>query len=127
MDRSQDWLRQAERDLEQARWSLEGGYPELACFLSQQAAQKAVKALCQAKKVEARGHMITRLLEAVSVEVTAAPEVLSAAKALDRHYIPARYPNSFETGTPADYYTSEDAQDAIGHAQRIIEFCQQHL
>ena len=127
MDRSQDWLRQAERDLEQARWSLEGGYPELACFLSQQAAQKAVKALCQAKKVEARGHMITRLLEAVSVEVTAAPEVLSAAKALDRHYIPARYPNSFETGTPADYYTLEDAQDAIGDAQRVIEFCKQHL
>jgi len=127
MDRSQDWLRQAERDLEQARWSLEGGYPELACFLSQQAAEKAVKALCQAKKVGAWGQMITRLLQAVSVEVTATPEVLSAAKALDRHYIPARYPNSFETGTPADYYTLEDAQDAIGDAQRVIEFCKQHL
>ncbi|MFQ6132649.1 MAG: HEPN domain-containing protein [Armatimonadota bacterium] len=53
--------------------------------------------------------------------------MLSAAKALDRHYIPARYPNGFEAGTPADYYTADDAEDAIGHAQQVIEFCQQHL
>ena len=106
---------------------MKGGYPELACFLSQQAAEKAVKALCQERKVEAWGHMITRLLHTLSDEVVAEPQVLSAAKALDRHYIPARYPNGFETGTPADYYTTEDAEDAITDAQQIIEFCKQYL
>jgi len=55
------------------------------------------------------------------------PQIPAAAKALDRHYILARYPNGFETGTPADYYTSEDAEGAIADAQQIIEFCKQYL
>jgi HEPN domain-containing protein len=37
MDRSGDWLRQAERDLESARLILRGGFYEWACFISQQA------------------------------------------------------------------------------------------
>jgi len=43
--RAFDWLRQAERDLQQALSSQELGYYEWACFASHQAAEKAVKAL----------------------------------------------------------------------------------
>jgi HEPN domain-containing protein len=45
MDRSADWLAQAERDLAQARESQGSGRHEWACFAAQQAAEKAVKAL----------------------------------------------------------------------------------
>ena len=47
VERSADWLRQARRDLENAEYELEGGFYEWACFLSQQAAEKAVKAVFQ--------------------------------------------------------------------------------
>ena len=50
--------------------------------------------------------------------------LLEAAKTLDKHYIPTRYPNGFDSGMPGDYYTKTDAQEAIENAQQIIEFCE---
>ncbi len=46
-ERSHDWMRQAEKDLENARWEKEGGYFEWACFVAQQAAEKAIKDVYQ--------------------------------------------------------------------------------
>ncbi|MDQ7850022.1 MAG: HEPN domain-containing protein [Armatimonadota bacterium] len=43
-ERSRDWVEQARRDLESARLQAEGGFFEWACFVSQQAAEKAVRA-----------------------------------------------------------------------------------
>lgn len=45
MERSRDWMDQAERDLQHARSDVDGGYYEWACFSAQQAAEKAVKAV----------------------------------------------------------------------------------
>lgn len=45
VQRARDWLRQAERDLEQAEDSRRAGRHKWACFAAQQAAEKAVKAL----------------------------------------------------------------------------------
>ncbi len=39
------WLRQAENDLEFARLGLREGFFSQACFLAQQSAEKAVKAI----------------------------------------------------------------------------------
>jgi len=47
MDRSKDWIRQAERDLKRAKLDIENAFYEWACFTSQQAAEKSVKALYQ--------------------------------------------------------------------------------
>ena len=113
MDRSKDWLRQAERGLEQARWSFKGEFHELACFLSQQAAEKAVKAVCQARKREAWGHAISRLLPIMAGDANVPPGIARAARQLDRHYVPARYPNGFDTGVPADYYGAEWLTSAV--------------
>ena len=51
MRRVEDWLRQAARDLEEARYAEAGGYYELTCSLSQQCAGKAVKALLQFREL----------------------------------------------------------------------------
>ncbi len=53
MERSADWMDQAEGDLDHARHDLEGAFYEWACFSAQQAAQKAVKAVFQALGQEA--------------------------------------------------------------------------
>ncbi len=50
-----DWLGQARRDLAHAQHSVEAGDYEWACFASQQAAEKAVKAVFQKQNREAWG------------------------------------------------------------------------
>jgi hypothetical protein len=35
-------------------------------------------------------------------------------------YIPARYPNGFSRGKPADYFIREDADDAISGAESSV-------
>jgi len=45
MNRYLDWLEQAERDLQKAEIDLRYEYWEWACFTTQQAAEKAVKAM----------------------------------------------------------------------------------
>ncbi len=63
VERSSDWLKQAKRDLENAEYELKGGYYEWPCFLSKQAAEKAVKAVFQKLRVEAFGHSVAGLLK----------------------------------------------------------------
>ena len=50
--------------------------------------------------------------------------LLEFAKILDKHYIPTRYPNGFDSGIPGDYYTENEAQEAIRNAGKIIENCE---
>jgi HEPN domain-containing protein len=45
--RTEDWLKQARRDLEHARMDLMQEFYEWACFSAQQASEKALKALYQ--------------------------------------------------------------------------------
>jgi len=125
--RARDWLRQAQRDLEHARRDATDGYYEWSCFSAQQAAEKAVKALYQHLGGEAWGHAIKRLLEELPAEVGVTPQIVDAGRILDRFYIPTRYPNGFDDGTPADYYTAADCATAIGCAETIVRFCADRL
>ena len=43
------------------------------------------------------------------------------------YYVPTRYPNGFESGSPYEYFTREDAEHAIVYSRRILEFCQDLL
>ncbi|PSN94362.1 hypothetical protein B9Q06_09460 [Candidatus Marsarchaeota G2 archaeon ECH_B_2] len=63
MKRTEDWLRQAEKDLEEAEYARKGKYNELCRFLSQQCAEKTVNALLQSRGIERRGHSVTHLLQ----------------------------------------------------------------
>jgi HEPN domain-containing protein len=52
---------------------------------------------------------------------------MEAANRLDKHYIPARYPNGFPDGYPGKLYTRGEAEGAIQDARKIIEFSRRHL
>ena len=125
--RSKDWLRQARRDLEHARHDAADGFYEWGCFSAQQAAEKAVKALYQHLGGEAWGHALKRLLEELPPDAGVTPELVDAGRILDRFYIPTRYPNGFDDGIPADYYTAADCETAIGCAETILRFCADRL
>ncbi|MCP4753823.1 MAG: HEPN domain-containing protein [Proteobacteria bacterium] len=127
-DRSRDWFAQAERDLEHAEKDVADGYYEHACFEAQQAAEKAVKAVFQCLHMEAWGNRVSKLLqELTGTEKTPSKDLIDDGKLIDQYYIPTRYPNGFESGAPMDYYTEEQADDAVGRAKKIIGWCEDIL
>ncbi len=95
-NRAQDWLKQAERDLEVAEGARRAGWHEWACFAAQQAAEKAVKALHLHWGQEAWGHVVARLLRELPDEIDVPEELVERAHVLDGYYIPAREGAPFE-------------------------------
>lgn len=75
-DRSGDWFRQGEHDLELAQEAQRLGRHEWACFASHQAAEKAVQALHLKLGQEAWGHVVAKLLQEL-------PEPLQSEQGLD--------------------------------------------
>lgn len=110
-----------------ARHAAEVGHHEWCCFAAQQAAEKAVKAIFQKRHLEAWGHVVHQLLERLPEDVDLPEGHLDLARQLDRHYIPTRYPNGFENGSPGDFYTAEDSRRAIEQAEVLVEFCARQI
>jgi HEPN domain-containing protein len=126
-ERSSDWMRQAQADLRHARHALDDADFEWSAFAAQQSAEKAVKALYQKLHLEAWGHTLSVLLANLPEPARPAPPLIDTAKALDKHYIPTRYPNGFERGAPTDFYTHDEAVRAIAQAEAILEFCRRQI
>jgi HEPN domain-containing protein len=122
VSRARDWFRQSLRDLELAERIMDADYYEWACFVAQQAAEKAVKALYQHLGMEVWGHSVSRMLEELPDEHKPPRELIDKARELDRHYGPTRYPNFHVEGAPADYYSREDAERAVKYARMVIDF-----
>jgi len=127
VNRWNDWWEQALRDVQHARHALDDADYEWSAFAAQQGAEKAHKALVIAKDGKPRGHSITALVEALPQAATAPDEVLDAAKRLDKHYIPSREPNGFDSGFPGKLYTRGEAKKAIEDAREIVDFNRRHL
>jgi len=120
-ERSLDWLRQAEKDLQKAKLDIEWEYYEWASFTAHQSAEKAIKAVFQHLHGDAWGHSIKALLENLPYEDSSL--WLEDAKLLDKLYIPTRYPNGLPQGIPHDYFTRKEAQQAVDAALRIYGWC----
>jgi HEPN domain-containing protein len=116
MRRYADWFRQAQRKLDSARWDIQGKFYEDACFSAQQAAELA---LLESRGRIELGHSLYHLSQTVG---DVPPDVLNAARVLDRYYIPTRYSNGFPAGAPMDFYDLPTAEEAVELAQSILEF-----
>jgi len=125
LDRSEDWMKQGVRNLEQAKASQADGRHEWACFAAHQAAELAVRGLHLAHGQEAWGHVVARLLRELPFD--AGEELVEKAKVLDNFYVPTRYPNGHVEGAPFQHYGVYQSQDAIQHAGEIIAFVRAHL
>ena len=114
------WIRSSKGTLSSAGGDLERGDFNWACFKAQQAAELAAKALLHGLGLPVYGHSVSRLLTDFPPDLRVRGEVVQAAKTLDKYYVPTRYPNVWAEGAPEDYYTREDAEDAIKCAEAII-------
>ena len=115
------WLMQAKRDLDDAEYSKKGKRHNLACFLAQQSAEKALKAYLFFKGAEeVWGHSVAELSHNASDFDNRFIELGKTAASLDKYYIPTRYPNGLPGGIPSDAFIKEDADLAIRIANKVI-------
>lgn len=116
------WLAQAVDDLEAAQALAGIGKNAQAAFLAQQAGEKALKAFWIRQDLEPWGHSLARLIKDLPTpEREAWLPLLEAALALDKLYIPTRYPDALAELTPGEAYTVGEARAAIAHARTILD------
>lgn len=122
------WIAQAEDDLRFARVGLRDGFFAQAAFLSQQAGEKALKALRYLRgDRRVLGHSLVALLATLRDDLPGADEMKDAAADLDLHYVPARYPNGLPDLAPFQAYTADQARRAIDGAERIVRVARERI
>jgi HEPN domain-containing protein len=119
---AQRWLAQSRYDVLVARYDADGGFWSAACFAAQQAAEKACKALLYSSgKRIVLGHSVAELLKECAAVSATLGGLAEDGIALDRFYIPTRYPNGLPGGVPAESFVESDAKQAIAAAERVID------
>jgi HEPN domain-containing protein len=126
-DRSMDWFRQAERDLELAEAVQRLGRHEWACFASHQGAEKAVRALHLCLGQEAWGHTVAKLLQELPDTVGLPDGLVDRARMLDNFYVPTRYPNGHPEGAPFEHYGPLQSEQGVDHARSILDFVRSQM
>jgi HEPN domain-containing protein len=116
-NRAYDWYKQAVNDLTWAQDSLKSGYWAQVCFVCQQVAEKALKAIALSRgALEIKSHSLVRIAEALGVN----GDIERMGRRLDVYYITSRYPDAFAEGSPFEYFDREQAEEALGFAAAFI-------
>jgi len=120
------WYETAKEDFQAAQTLEKANMFAHACFMAQQCAEKAVKALWFYVDEDPWGHSIQRLImQFPKQELFQDSELwLENGALLDKYYIPTRYPNGLPDLTPGQSYSSKDANQAINTANFFLESIQ---
>ena len=115
--RAPDWLRQAQSDLRFATVAHGGGFFAQACFICQQASEKALKAILYHRGAKV---VLSHSLHRLCGELRINDELLRAGRVLDQYYVTARYPDALAEGTPDETFTEEQSSQALGFAAAFV-------
>lgn len=115
------WLAQAGEEIKDAEFLMNAKRYYLSPYLSQQSAEKALKAYIYFKEEEhLHTHSVSNLLK-IATEIDNDFQSVRDAKRLDDYYIPTRYPNGLPGGIPAEYYDDpKEAEKAIKLAKSVL-------
>ena len=117
---SEWWYEAARRDLAMAESLFREGFFEGVAFHAQQSAEKSLKGLLLERGESARTHSCVDLLDRLrAVGDAASEDLLGKARALDRDYVPSRYPNGVG-GEPGKFYDREAAESSLARAREIV-------
>lgn len=116
------WLERAESDLKHAEYSLKNDDFNWVQLAAQQAAEKALKAVCIYKGI---GLIKVHDLTILARKVNAPMEILEKSGLLNPFYTVSRYPDVEE---PADNKMEETAsKDAIEAAGIVVKWCKRQI
>jgi HEPN domain-containing protein len=122
------WLTQAQHDLRAAVLNRRESFPEIACFLAQQAAEKALRAFLYAQGEQVvTDHAVHLLVRACAGYNPAFSTLEEACRSLDQYYLPTRYPDSLPGGIPHEVYTDAQAREATRLAQQLVDLTARSL
>ncbi len=122
------WLRQALQDLDDADFAREGARFNLACFLGQQAGEKAVKAFLYHRGVEdIWSHSLVDLCEDAKLFDMMFDIVKSDARQLDKYYEITRDPGFLPGGIPSEAFDRVDADRSIQLSQMVVDFVKERI
>lgn len=122
---SERWFEQALENLRAAEDNLRMEHYAWSCFLSQQAAECALKSVFYLIGVEKFGHSILDLLLDLSTELELdVSDLLDCARLLDKHYAAPRYANMHPHTRypPYKLYGRNDAERCLSCAQTVVGF-----
>lgn len=118
---SREWLFFAQSDLRLANLAFRDKIYHGACFLSQQAAEKSLKAVLAKKNAAIpKIHSLHQLHKLItqSAAKNIPPE---QARFLDQFYLPSRYPDAFPGNLPEGLPDKNDAAKTIEFAENIFQ------
>ncbi|HEY5572552.1 MAG TPA: HEPN domain-containing protein [Anaerolineales bacterium] len=122
------WWRQALSDFDLLSQVKKFGKYDTCCFLSQQTAEKALKAFLFFRGEELIfTHSIFKLCELAAKYEPEFYDLRERVKLLDFYYVEARYPNAIEDVIPAEFYNEQDAEQAIRMTRTAIETVKKYL
>ena len=128
LDEAKRWMDQAEADLKTAKDCVDDKNYYAGAFFSQQAAEKALKALLYLKGYRALiTHSVTDLLNEAAKHHETFKRMADLGRELDRHYIGSRYPNFYPSGPAYKYYDREVAERCVCYAESILKEVKNYL
>lgn len=120
----QEWLRRARSNLKIAERGrrLKDVLLEDLCFNAQQAAEKALKAVCIARGIDfPKTHSLVRLMDLLEADGLNLPAEIKAADILTQYAVQARYPGWDEAVLPDEY------REALKLAARVLFWAEKVL
>ena len=121
------WRRQAGNDLAFARMAVRERFHAQACFIAQQAAEKAVKAVAYGLgERTVIGHSLVTLILRYGDRAPELRDLRELAGILDQYYVPTRYPNGLAGGVPFEAFGESQAAAAVDAAARFVQVAERH-
>jgi HEPN domain-containing protein len=124
-DEARHWMLQAEEDLATARANLDAERFYAVSLFSQQAAEKALKAVLIQRHgtTPPRSHDLVRLAERAGVD----PDIFPELEELTGAYAVVRYPDAAPGGVPAEAIDLQAALRHLAIAEGIVAWATRHL
>lgn len=108
------------------RWK--GGNLRTLGSMPAKTAEKAVEAVHHAGGARAvLGHSVRALIERIEPRVNVLDRLIDTMRDLDLYYIPTRYPNGIDSGTPREAFSESRATRAVRSAAADVEATRQCL
>lgn len=122
------WFSQALEDYKTLDVLFKGERFYMVCFLSQQTAEKLLKAFLFSRGESiVYEHSVFKLCERASQYHDGFSDLKKSVKNLDQFYIEARYPNGLPDEIPAAFFDRSDAEKAMGMMKQVLEMVQELL
>ena len=125
---AQAWFIQAREELSNTLFALEGERYALCCFLAQQTAEKALKALLiWIAGSKPRTHLLVELRDELRQHQAITVDDLPEITILDQYYVSTRYPDALAGGIPAFSFVKRQAKEAYEIAADALRIAHERL